>query len=242
MTRTTNQPHNSFFSTTLKATALLGVVLGSTQFTSQASAQDSPCPEPQFDPSSLNPAPDMWIAHVRINTENSAGPHIRDGSGFIVSPHALLLPASMLYQRSALPNPGPLPVNQWIGGKSEYTITPNAQTVADTEHSYTILAPYGTRTPSRRLISRDFITTSNSWAARVRYNWGALQFDCPFEGLDTGMAVTFSKDALNHGTATIGGYKKLEPWIWTKYSFEQAKHHLDASDLKYSYSKLNMKV
>ena len=175
--RTTNQPHNSFFSTTLKTATLLGVVLSSAQFTNQTSAQDSPCPEPQFDPSSLNPSPDMWIAHVRINTQNAGTDMICDGSGFIVSPHAMLLPASELYQRGGMQNPGGLPIDEWIGSKSEYTITPNAEIVSESTNSYKIIAPYGTRTPSRRLMSRDFITASNTWSAKTRYNWGALQFD-----------------------------------------------------------------
>jgi hypothetical protein len=150
-----------------------------------------------------------------------------DGSGFIVSPHAMLLPANMLYQRDDLPNSAYLETDDWIGHVSEYTIAPNAVFLSDFH------APFGTRTPSRRVISRDFRTRSSGAKANRKYGWGALQFDCPFDGLGTGMPITFAKDALNRGLASIGGYRQYE---------NHARHYVPAktsrwaNDLKNPYS------
>ena len=226
---------------TRTAAALLGVVLGCASLPGLATAQDGPCPQPAFDPTDPFPEPGVWTAYVEVTTAAQFGGASvrRYGSGFIVSPHALLLPASMLHQRGGLPNPSGLKIDEWIGSLSEYTITPDARIVEDSPHTSVVIAPYGSRVPSGRLVSSNYLTTTRTSDARVRYNWGALKYDCPFEGLGTGMAVTFSKKALNKGRATIGGYKVLNPW--TRFTVP-AEHSLDARDIKDSGSKWKLKA
>ena len=137
MNQSTPRVRSQMMPSTRTAAALLGVVLGCASFPGLATAQDAPCPQPAFDPTDPFPEPRLWTAYVDVTTAAQFGGASvrRSGSGFIVSPHALLLPASMLYQRGGLPNPGGLKIDEWIGSLSEYTITPDARIVEDSPHS-----------------------------------------------------------------------------------------------------------
>ena len=213
----------TIFSRVLKGATLLSIVLGSAQLTDQASAQFS-CTMPFYRSSDPFEAPNMWLAHVSVSTKNQFGlPVVLDGSGFLVSPHAMLLPASMLYQRGDLPNSANVKPDAWIGSVSEYRITPDARMLDP--HATEIHAPYGSRTPSRRVMSRDFRTWSSPLTANKDFNWGALQFDCPFAGLGTGIPVSFRFNPL--GRVNSEGYRDFGVYYESDRYFAPTRLHFD---------------
>ena len=108
MNQSTPRVLSQMMPSTRTAAALLGVVLGCASCPGLATAHDGPCPQPASNSTDPFPEPRLWTAYVKVTTAAQFGGASvqRYGTGFIVSPHALLLPASMLHQRADLPNPG----------------------------------------------------------------------------------------------------------------------------------------
>ena len=183
MSRTTTK--SSLLAHFLTAATVVG---GLTGVTSLGAAAGNNCDElPERGDHEKLEFPNFWLSHVSVTTDNMHGtPITMEGSGVIVSPYSMLLPANILFERGDLGNNLGLTPGAFIGSKSDYTITPAISKSFFGE----VTAPYGTRTPSRRLISSDFVTCSRT-KAKYKYNWGGLKFDCPFEGLGTGMCVKF---------------------------------------------------
>ena len=200
-----NQPRNSIFSTTLKAAALLGVALGSTLVTERAASGQ--CPSLSSIPDSQKEAfPNHWVTHVSVTTKNIFNVTVTlEGSGILVSPHVVLLPASMLHQRGDHSNPLALESDTWIGSNSDYMITP-----ALSRSGSILRAPFGWRRPFMRMKSSTFLRgNSSKTAAKYKYNWGGLKFCTPFPDLGTGMPVKFENLSVwNTKKVDIAGYRE----------------------------------
>ena len=200
MNRTTN--HSSLLTHLLTAATVVGGLTGAT---SLGAAATNNCEElPERADHEKHEFPTFWLSHVSVTTENMHGTSVTmEASGVIVSPYSMLLPANILFERGDLGNNLGLTPGAFIGSKADYTITPAISKSFFGE----ITAPYGTRTPSQRLISSDFKTCSRS-KAKYKYNWGGLKFDCPFEGLGTGMPVKFENLVAWAEPVDVAGFEQ----------------------------------
>ena len=201
MSRTTKT--SPFLARTLAAATLVGGITG---VTSLGAAANNNCDKlTEHGDHEKTEYPNLWSTHVSVTTTNIHGVDVTlEGSGVMVSPYSMLLPANMLYERGDLGIGLDLAPGEFIGSKSQYTITPAISKSWNGE----IIAPFGTRTPSRRAISSDFKTCSKT-KAKYKFNWGCLQFDCPFEGMGSGMPIKFkSLNNFNPKPVEVIGFEE----------------------------------